>query len=195
MQNKQMAAQVYDLAQRVIFDPDTGNVFSSFNKHIMPLGNIRTGQIYLYRQYPLSPEGQIDMPAEHASGWTVTVPEADLEVKLGYIQQMAMYLNMGYQTNAAAAKTVTLGDTLTMITDAVIPSLAEQNATAMHLVMMAAQTLLEYRQGMAGVFELNRELERITGFVSTMPEAFVTAPIKWQQPGSPLLGSDGKVLQ
>lgn len=195
MQNKQMAAQVYDLAQRVIFDPDTGNVFSSFNMNIVPLGNIRTGQIYLYRQYPMSPEGQIDMPAEHASGWTVTVPEAELEVKLGYVQQMAMYLNMGYQSNAAAAKSTSLGDMLTMITDAVVPSLAEQNATAMHLVMMAAQTLLEYRQGMAGVFELNRELERITGFVSTMPEAFVTAPIAWRKEGVTLVNSDGRALQ
>jgi hypothetical protein len=195
MENKQMAAQVYDVAQRVIFDPDTGDVFASFNRNVIPLGNIRTGNIYLYRQYPISDAGQMDMPAEHKGAWTVKVPDGTLEVQLSFVQQMSTYLNMGYQQHAAAAQSTTVGDLLTMVTDSVIPDLVERKATAMHVVLLAADALLEHRRGRAGAYELNKELERMVGFISTMPEAFVTAPIAWKKEGVTLVDSGGQRLQ
>lgn len=195
MENKQMDAQVYDVVQRAIFDPDTGDVFAAFNRNVIPLGNTRTGHIYLYRQYAIDENGQMPMPAEHKSAWTVTVPDGTLEVQIGFVQSMAMFLNMGYQQHAEAAKNTTVGQLLEILTDAVIPGLVEQKATAMHLVLMAADALLEYRRGSASAHELNKELERMVGFISTMPEAFVTAPIAWKREGLTLVNSDGKSLQ
>jgi hypothetical protein len=194
MENQQMAAQVFDITHRAIFDPDTGNVFASFNNNIIPLGNIRTGDIFLYRQYPIV-DGQMEMPANHERVWTIQVPvNLSLELQVGFVMQMSMYLNMGYQKQADTAKNTTVGELLTMVTDAVIPALAEQKATAMDVVLVAANTLLQYRRGKASAFELMTELERIVGFVSTMPEAFVTAPIAWKEDVK-LVNGDGLPLQ
>jgi hypothetical protein len=194
MENKQMAAQTFGLTLRTIFDPDTGNVFTSFNRHVIPLGNIRTGALYLFRQYPLAEDGSLSMPGEHKSVMTVKVPEDTLEMQIDFIAQLALFIGMGFQLHPAPDD-YPMGEFMGHVTDATMPEMVEKKVCGMHLVILMMEGLLAGRKGQTSFFELSKDLERAAGFFSTMPEAYLTAPIAFKQEGVTLVDGDGMPMQ
>lgn len=187
--------QVYDVGLKVIYNPDNGDLFAPFNHTVIPLGNVRTGQLYVFRQYAVTPEGGVSMPEKHVSVADVKMPEGSLEVKIAFLTQLSMFVSMGYQKDAKLNAMLTVGNFMTLLTDSHVPELVEAKATGFGVTMQLMEALLAARQGLIGMYELMRTAERAAALFSTMPEAFLTAPIAWKQEGVTLVDGNGQALQ
>lgn len=161
----------------IAHDLATGDVYLVIEgRSVAPLGNTRSGAIYLTRVY--APEEGSDSPAiplKHAVGWTVEKEASEGERPSFTPEQMAyqaLMFNFNLRGPFSDLK-LQGGNLLAALEEHAVPYIVERKLTGLQLLHRSADTLMAWRQGRASVSELSGMLEILTAFVSLIPQEFL----------------------